>query len=401
MGKISLDVFLNYKKIRDIRNKITNDQMNEVYKIIKYYKTDNIGNRLVNIRDFILYGVEDNWLDRLKIITTTIKNDVVSEYSCKIRYGDKWDEKRKSHISKTRMDKKKFIELYGEDEGIKKWKERNEKVKSYGIKYMIERYGEKEGKIKWEKTLNQKIETMKKRKKIKPYRNGLTLVEYQKKYGIDDGYKRWIIKNEKQSYRRSIEYYLETYGKENGLILWNEYCESMSKTSLNSFIERYGEIEGNKRYNCMGDKLRYKSSQEYYIKEYGNDNGIIKYQELINKKINYFSTKYSKISQDLFWNIYERLENKENCYFAELNDEYVFYAYKNDLTIINVDFKYNEKIIEFDGEYWHSSNKQKIIDKNRDDFLKLKGYKILRINEILYHKNKEQTINECINFLKN
>ena len=71
------------------------------------------------------------------------------------------------------------------------------------------------------------------------------------------------------------------------------------------------------------------------------------------------------------------------------------------MTIINVDFKLGNKIIEFDGDYWHSKPQQKEIDNRRDDFLVKKGYIVKRVTEGDYRSKKEIIINECLNFLKN
>lgn len=148
-------------------------------------------------------------------------------------------------------------------------------------------------------------------------------------------------------------------------------------------------------------------SLDGFIERYGLIVGPIKKQELVIKQTvgnkNLFKNKYSKISQELFWGIYEQVNEfeKNKCYFAELNEEHVFYTHQNDIYIISVDFKYENKIIEFDGNYWHSSNKQKEIDVLRDNFLISKGYEILRISELDYKNDKKQTIEKCINFIKN
>jgi hypothetical protein len=77
---------------------------------------------------------------------------------------------------------------------------------------------------------------------------------------------------------------------------------------------------------------------------------------------------YSKISQELFWSIYNELnENlKKNIYFSELNQEYfirVLNSFKNyykiNQTLYFLDFaiKYNDKkfCIEFNGDLWHAN----------------------------------------------
>jgi hypothetical protein len=404
MGKISLEQFLNYKKIKDINHLIVDVQYNEIDKIIKHYDAKTIKNRLQNIRDFILNGVDNRWLGRLRIITRKLKNDVISEYSCKIRYGDKWFEKQSILKEKVKMDKNNFILKHGELDGIKKWKERNEKVKSYGLDAAVRRYGQIEGTERWEKTLQRKIQTMREAKKIRPYRNGRTLPEYQNRYGIEQGYIKWKKRNDNHAYRFSLEFYIEKYGVEVGNDMWRKYCDKMKKTTLSSFIERYGKKNGKIRYANFIEKSKFGQSREYYIQKYGDDIGDKKYKELIIAKTSCFiNTCFSKISQDLFWEIFTRIDDKKklNCYFYELNREYSFFVWKNNMTIISVDFKLDDKIIEFDGDYWHSKEEQIIKDKLRDEFLSNKGYLILRIKEFSYRDNKEKVINECLDFLNN
>jgi len=403
MGVITIEQFLNYKKIKEVKHLITKNQYYEIYKIIEYYDTNSIKNRLLNITDFILNNVESKWLGRLGVIVRNLKNDAISEYACKIRYGDNWKIKQDEFKDKVKMDKNNFIKKYGIDLGTKKWEQRNKKAVSYGLKPAIERYGEEEGRKRWEKTLNSKIATMAKNKKIRPYRNGRTLPEYQNRYGIELGYKKWYDRNQRQSYRFSLTYYIDKYGEVDGLKFWNEYCVSMVKTTLNSFVDRYGDIEGNIRYDDFISRIKFSQSKEFFIEKYGEFDGDVKYKEFLVAKISLFKDKYSKISQDLFWGIFSKLENDDrlNCYFYELNNEYVFYVWENNMTIISVDFKLGNKIIEFDGDYWHSKDEQKKIDSNRDDFLVKKGYIVKRVKEFEYMSNKDFVINNCLNFLKN
>jgi hypothetical protein len=401
MSKLTIEQFLNYRKIKDVKNLITEKQFTEINKLFDYYDCQTIKNRLTNLKDFILNNVEDHWLGRLKIITSKLKNDVISEYSCKIRYGNNWKQKQDTLKEKVKMDKNNFIKKYGEKEGIKRWEERNKKTVSYGINPAIMRYGEIEGKRRWEDTLRRKVNTMTERKKIRPYRNGRTLPEYQEKYGIEEGFKLWDERNKRQSYRLSLTGHIDKYGEVEGKKKWEEYTKSMARTTLESFIERHGVEIGTKRYEMFVNRLKYTTSENYFIEKYGETTGKIKYKELITSKISTFKDKYSKISQDLFWGIYEKLDKKENCYFYELNSEYTFYVWNENMKIINVDFKLGNKIIEFDGDYWHSSEEQIKIDNMRDDYLKKKNYIIKRVKEKDFRKNKEVIINECLDFLNN
>jgi len=316
--------------------------------------------------------------------------------------------------------KKAWIKKYGEQIGLIKWEEQKKKYgktnkqleqkhgKNYVKKlnkskatfcenYYVKKYGKKIGSVKWKDVLDKKIKTQKNNFKNKTWNNGRSLEEYQKRYGVKDGYKRWKHRNNKQSYRFSINYYIKKYGKEIGEQKWTDYCKSMCKTSLDSFINRYGEINGKKRYDEFVKKLSYANSKDYYINKYGNINGLEKWKEYLEKI--QFKNSYSKISQELFWSIYDKLSNKYKNFinFHELNNEQIFYM--ND-KIIKADFKCNNIIIEFDGDYWH--NKKDVIrkDKIKNKFFENNNYKILRIKENDYNKNKQEIINKCLKFIK-
>jgi hypothetical protein len=241
---------------------------------------------------------------------------------------------------------------------------------------------------------------MAERKKIKPYRNGRTLKEYQSRYGEIRGHELWKIRNDRQSYRFSKDYYIDKYGSELGETYYSEYILSMDKTSLKSFTDRYGLNKGTERYNSFIECLRYNNSEEYFIEKYGIDDGIKRRLDLIQKRIISFPG-YSKISQVLFWGIYEKLNDdlKNITYFSELNTEFTFFINKPWCKLMCVDFKCGKKIIEFDGDYWHSGIEQKNKDVLRDEYLINTGYSVLRINECDFNANNVGVISKCLTFL--
>ena len=367
------NIVLNYKKIKEIKNNITDKQMIEIDNVCRFYDSKTIKHRLANIYAFIINNVEDHWVGRMKIMTTKLMTDSFSEYALKVRYGNNWMAARDDRYAKVKQSLSDFVKRYGEEEGKKRWELRNSRTKTYGLKYAIERHGEEEGKKRWEITLAAKIQTMQDRKKIKPYRCGLTLPEFQNRHGIEVGYEKWLERGRKNAYIRSKKYYTDTFGKTIGEEKWNEYRLSMNKTSLSSFIKRHGEVDG-----------------------------LLKYQDFLIKSV-HSNRFYSKISQELFWLIYNKLDKniKTLCKFAELNNEYFFYVKQTWADVIMVDFKCGDKIIEFDGVYWHSLEGRKEIDIMRDEYLISKDYKVLRIKENDYRYNKDNSVNECLKFLNN
>lgn len=122
----------------------------------------------------------------------------------------------------------------------------------------------------------------------------------------------------------------------------------------------------------------------------------------------------SRVSQKLFWKIYDNLnqENKNKCYFNDLNKEVKIKISNQDKNMLNtedllylnknrynIDFILENKIIEFDGEYWHKIKDSSIKDMIKDKFLQSKGFLILRIPEMEFVNNSQETIEKCLKFL--
>lgn len=311
-----------------------------------------------------------------------------------------------------------WIRKYGEELGLKKWNDHktkfgrtNEQLREqYGSEYVnalskkkatfskkhyIKKYGEELGLKKWNDVLHKKLKTQKDNFKNKLWKNGRTLEEYQERYGVVIGYKKWTERNRVQSYKVSKQRYIDEYGEELG----SEICKSVKdNSSLKSFVDRYGEELGKIRYeeNCK----RCAITLPKMIELYGETDGIVRYKEWLQKCTDHSHLEqgYSKSSQSLFWDIYEKLSDsdKDKCNFAELNEESKFYQHLSDtIKLHRVDFKIGNKIIEFDSEYWHDIEQ----DKLRDDFLKSHNYTVLRVWYKDWVKDKQQIIDKCLNFI--
>ena len=117
----------------------------------------------------------------------------------------------------------------------------------------------------------------------------------------------------------------------------------------------------------------------------------------------------SAVSQKLFSAVYAKIDMTENdrCRFHQLNGEMTLSVeiddiiklmdYKNiNRRVYKIDFVFNNKIIEFDGTYWHTDKEK---ETAKDAFVKLKGYEILHINELEYKNHEDETIQKCLSFL--
>lgn len=175
---------------------------------------------------------------------------------------------------------------------------------------------------------------------------------------------------------------------------YEKWRTNMKKVfTLEWFINKYGEEDGRKLYLDRSKKI----SEKSYFREYNKKN----------------TENYSKISQELFWNIYKNI-NFKKVYFGELNHEYGCETNQNfDFVVLDI-----KKIIEFNGDKWHAN--PLLYEENDvpipfvkktaktiwvEDVIKnnkaiKKGYKILTVWENEYLKNKEDVIKKCLNFLE-
>lgn len=152
------------------------------------------------------------------------------------------------------------------------------------------------------------------------------------------------------------------------------------------------------------------------VDTHGKENGTqiwLDRQEKWHK--NYKKSNFSKVSQDLFWQIAEKLDSLSNVYFAQLdgNKEKDLSGTNNELRLrLNeklilpdfIDTSLN-KIIEFDGTYWHKVKNKNYSFDNNPDTKKQKliienGYTVLHVDESDFKNDRQGTIEKCMIFLK-
>lgn len=181
--------------------------------------------------------------------------------------------------------------------------------------------------------------------------------------------------------KRCVEYWINLGFSEQEAI--EQISKEQTTFSLSICIEKYGEDEG---------KKRWLERQEKWHKSFKKSN-------------------FSKISQELFWEISKSLENLDFIYFAELgkdktpdysgtNNEY---RLKLDKVLLPdfIDIK-NNKIIEFDGIYWHGNigRGNKTRGEEKVEIYTKNGYSVLSVCEKEFRTNKKFVIEQCLNFLK-
>lgn len=377
---------LKVKPFNALEN-ITDNIIEQLNEVVTQFTKREIQSKALQVISLIKYNVGDDWVTLIHN-SKKFKRDSITLNSYIGRYGDvvgtRLHTERINAFTKA-MSKDVYVKKYGK----KKWQELCKSKVSFSEQHFVEKYGESIGKKKWKDTLDKKLKSQKENFKNKKWKNGRTLAEYQERYGIEDGYKRWDIRNKRQSYMSSLQRYIDEFGEEKG----REICH----------------------------KIKDNNSITVYIKRYGNELGTERYKLFIEKLLAYNENKpnYSKVSQELFWQIASTLpvDKQKNLKFAELNDEQIFYT-GTDLKIIQVDFKYNNKIIEFNGDFWHANPNQYTNDailhhpnnhilaedlwkrdKQRIEWLESNNYIVLTVWESDYNQNKQQVINKCINFI--
>lgn len=111
--------------------------------------------------------------------------------------------------------------------------------------------------------------------------SAITLENLTKKYGETEGQQRWNLYREKQAYTNSFEYKKEKYGwtKEQ----FDKYNSSRAQT-LEKMIERHGEIEGVNKWQAYCERQAYTNTKNYFIEQYGPEKGYQKYLEVNKNK---------------------------------------------------------------------------------------------------------------------
>ena len=100
---------------------------------------------------------------------------------------------------------------------------------------------------------------------------------------------------------------------------------------------------------------------------------------------------------------------QEQMKFHQLNKEYKVFVRKQDKKLNFVenkqvyfcDFWCNNKVIEFDGTYWHSIEGAAERDRKRDQYFTFRGILVLRIKEEDWYSDPQQVIENCLSFLNN
>lgn len=191
---------------------------------------------------------------------------------------------------------------------------------------MIRKYGEEEGQKRWENYCKRQSETNTFEYKHKKYgwsqkqfdaynkSRAVTLKNLIRKYGEEDGQKRWEKYVEQQHTTKSFEYMCEVYGEKKAIAI-----NKSKAITLENFVRKHGEKIGTE-----------------------------KWIEFCKKR----SNLYSEISQKLFDKIDKYLGKKYTTYYATKNNEKCILLSKTYM----LDYYIQELriCIEFNDTYFHA-----------------------------------------------
>lgn len=245
-------------------------------------------------------------------------------------------------------------------------------------------------KMSGDKNPNAKCNTTEEhRKSISPFSKSFKGYE-----GMSDDEKEKNIRKHLQCDRtdkstNQIEYWIKKgYSEEEAK---EKVSERQRTFTLEKCIEKYGLEDGYKRWKERQEKWK-KSLQNSFELDGDNRTPISNFEKQCKERI----CEYLQIDIP-----------KKQKYISDKNNNH----YSYDLTI-------DRKIIEFNGDYWHmnpdiydekSYNKVKKMtaleiwehDKEKIQCARKYGYSVLVVWESEYNKDKEGTIQKCIDFLTN
>lgn len=215
--------------------------------------------------------------------------------------GIEYDSKKYERIGSKSEYLSKLYKINLKEAKEMKYKEAKVKFRCSLEEFQI-KYGEKEGKIRYDKRING-ITKNNPRNKFP-----CTLDNFINRYGIKIGTDKYNKRCEKISYTSSIDFFIEKYGEEKGLVVWkNKFKnEKISKTSkvLNNILEELN-------INYIPEKCIDGKFVDFYIEEY---NMVIEffgdYWHANPKKYNkdYYNSRNKRFAKDIWDFDKKRLE---------------------------------------------------------------------------------------------
>lgn len=236
----------------------------------------------------------------------------------------------------------------------------------------------------------------------------ISLENFIKKYGEEEGTKRFDHYRKRQADSNSFEYKQKKHGwtKEQ----YVDFNKSRAVT-LDNLIKKHGEIIGLEKWTQYCERQAYTTTLEYFVQEYGDKDGTIKYENFVKSRfqnIGIVSNIEEQMVNDIIVKMGVELDYSCKTFqFSVKNDISRQYFY---------DIVHGKNVIELYGDYWHM-NPQKYqhnqlnetigktaqeiwdYDQRKIDTIKKIGYDVKIVWEYDLRKNYDGVIDECVKFL--
>lgn len=221
----------------------------------------------------------------------------------------------------------------------------------------------------------------------------MTLEHMIEKYGEEEGNKIWENYCKRQAETNTFEYKKKKYGMTKRE--FKEFNKSRAVTEKN-LIKKYGEEEGLKRWKDYVEKQKITKSWEYMVEKFGEE----KAREINLKKINIrytFKNKngnggiccVSKESQVFFNSIDKFISKKYETFYANKNREFDIIANKK---FCSLDYYIPELklCIEFNGSCYHGDPRVFRDDEYCNPFKKLTAKELREQDQERYKALEEE-----------
>lgn len=176
--------------------------------------------------------------------------------------------------------------------------------------------------------------------------------------------------------------------------------ERQATFTLEKCIQKYGITEGTKIFNNRNSNWSFEIEEMYKNGEFTR----------------FCKNNWSSVEQDFVASLVNKLNISNDEYYSSVNGKQFFRNFKEVGKTFSYDFRYGNKIIEFNGDYWHcnpnlydadffnkslgcvAKEKWKF-DEYKNSLIEKEGYKVLTIWESEWYKRPNETLKKCIDFL--
>ncbi len=235
-------------------------------------------------------------------------------------------------ILDTRASYDKFVLKYGKIEGSRRYDEWI-KLTSGSIESFILRHGEEEGRRRYDEFCR---------------RSANTKDRFIERYGQEEGIRRYEShkENHKSSSPRTLQYWISD--ADGDIMEALSRLRDFQSRDVNFFVKKYGIEEGHKKYAEMNKKKSNNSTFKYYQERYGVEEGkrrflnkLIKNNGRRSKISDSFGKTLSLFLQDI------GLSSKKEVQIKDYDNLCTYFIdfYVPEIALI----------VEFYGDYWHAN----------------------------------------------